>query len=176
MEPFLSSGINPYDKSKRCDGSEACYENMNFVSHYLDKPEVRKILGVDPSFGNFSWRSIEIGQAFDASLDEVFPTSYYVSALLERGVRVLLYVGANDWICNWVGNEQMSRDLEWTGQTAFAGEPLREWKVDGKVAGITRATQGFTFATVDGAGHMVPMDQPKVALELVQRWLSGEAL
>ena len=72
------------------------------VDHYLNKPEIRKILGVEPSFGNFSSISMEVNQAFEASLDEVFPTSYYVSALLERGVRVLLYVGANDWICNWV--------------------------------------------------------------------------
>ena len=60
------------------------------------------MLGIDAAFGNFSWHSIDVLRAFDATLDEVFPTSYYLGALLERGVRVLLYVGANDWICNWV--------------------------------------------------------------------------
>lgn len=88
----------------------------------------------------------------------------------------------------------MSRELEWTGQTAFAEQPLREWAVDGEVAGITRGAKGFTFATIDGAGHMVrsipvykasvetltcvqvPMDKPKVALDLLQKWLSGEEL
>lgn len=35
-------------------------------------------------------------------MDAEFPTQFYIAALLERGVRTLLYVGANDWICNWV--------------------------------------------------------------------------
>ena len=49
----------------------------------------------------------------------------------------------------------MSRAIEWTGQQAFAAAPLREWRVDGEVAGVTRGTAGLTFATVNGAGHMV---------------------
>ena len=35
-------------------------------------------------------------------MDRAFPAQLYIAALLERGVRVLIYVGANDWICNWV--------------------------------------------------------------------------
>lgn len=31
--------------------------------------------------------------------------SYYVTSLLDRGVKALIYVGMYDWICNWVGNE-----------------------------------------------------------------------
>lgn len=46
--------------------------------------------------------SPQVGQAFDASMDRAFPTQLYISALLERNIKVLIYVGANDWICNWV--------------------------------------------------------------------------
>ena len=50
----------------------------------------------------------------------------------------------------------MLMDLEWTGQSAFVGEPLREWTaVDGSVAGLTRSAGNLTFATIYGAGHMV---------------------
>ena len=49
----------------------------------------------------------------------------------------------------------MTLQIEWTGQEAFAAEPLKEWKVDGKVAGKTRSSGALTFATIDGAGHMV---------------------
>ncbi|EKM51716.1 uncharacterized protein PHACADRAFT_150354 [Phanerochaete carnosa HHB-10118-sp] len=175
MDPFVASG-EPSTKSAALGKSNITL-NLSVrsqIEHYLDKPDVRKTLGIEPSFGNFSRHSMEIVLAFGASLDEVFPTSYYIGALLERGVRVLLYVGANDWICNWVGNEQMSRELVWTGQKAFTGEPLREWEVDGEVAGVTRAANGLTFATIDGAGHMVPMDKPKVTLEILKKWLSDE--
>ena len=49
----------------------------------------------------------------------------------------------------------MTLELEWTGQEAFVAEPLRDWTVDGKAAGLTRSAGAFTFATVHGAGHMV---------------------
>ena len=39
---------------------------------------------------------------FNMAGDMFFPTELYIGALLERGVRVLIYVGENDWICNWV--------------------------------------------------------------------------
>jgi carboxypeptidase C (cathepsin A) len=41
------------------------------------------------------------------------PTSEYVDALLERGVRVL---SAHDWIRNWVENEKWAPALEWSGK------------------------------------------------------------
>ena len=45
--------------------------------------------------------------------------------------------------------------MEWTGQEAFVGQPLKEWLVDAHVAGVTRSAKGLTFATIYGAGHMV---------------------
>lgn len=49
----------------------------------------------------------------------------------------------------------MTLELEWTGQQAFVSQALREWTVDGHVAGLTRSAGPFTFATIYGAGHMV---------------------
>lgn len=49
----------------------------------------------------------------------------------------------------------MTRSLEWTGNGAFRSEPLREWFVDGEVAGLTRSGGGLTFATIADAGHLV---------------------
>lgn len=83
------------------------------------------------------------------------PTAEYVAALLERGVRVLIYVGTYDWICNWVGNERWTLALDWSGKEEFAKQPLKDWEIGGKRVGRTRSAKGFTFATVDGAGHMV---------------------
>jgi carboxypeptidase C (cathepsin A) len=155
------------------------------------------MLGVDPSFtANFSTVSFDVHSAFMKTLDMFHPTSEYIAALLERNVRVLIYVGAVDWICNWVGNERFTLALDWSGQEEFVRQPLRGWQVGGKRAGRTRSAKGFTFATIDGAGHMacsalfvvtcvaltrrvslqVPYDKPKESLELVQRWLAEAEL
>lgn len=126
------------------------------IQRYLDQPSVRESLGVDPSLtGNFTFCSDAVGELFVQNLDEFRPTYNYVAALLERGVDALIYVGKNDWICNHVGNEAWTVQLEWSGHDEFAGQALREWKVDGEVAGMTRSANGLTFATIDGAGHMV---------------------
>jgi len=49
-----------------------------------------------------------IGEQFGYSQDMHGLSYLHVAALLERGIQVLVYVGENDWICNWMGN------LAWT--------------------------------------------------------------
>ncbi len=99
-----------------------------------------------------------------------------------------------------IGNERMTLGLEWMQQEAYRSEPLRDWLVDDKPAGLTRSGGGLTFATISGAGHLVssfesvpskllrasvdrktthsqaPYDRPVEASALVNRWLAGEAL
>ena len=77
--------------------------NSRSIASFLDRPDVRSTIGVDSSFtGNFSGCNNEVNKIFYRSLDMVFPAQFYIAALLERGVRALIYVGANDWSCNWV--------------------------------------------------------------------------
>ncbi|OJT03161.1 Carboxypeptidase Y -like protein [Trametes pubescens] len=153
---------NPYfyDRSRSCtheEEMEVCYPIINDINAYLSQPHIQELLGVDPAVrGNYSLTSATVAAAFDASLDWYsFPAQYHVAALLERGVRALVFVGATDFICNWIGNERMTLGLEWTQQEAYRNEPLRDWLVDGKPAGLTRSGGGLTFATISGAGHLV---------------------
>ena len=46
-------------------------------------------------------------------------------------------------------------------QSSYAKAPTLDWKIDGSLAGQVRSGGGLTFAAVAGAGHMVPMDQPR---------------
>ena len=72
---------------------------------YLNKPEVQTQIGVDPGHANFSIVNYEMNARFyNAGEHFIYRAEDYLAALLERGVRVLIYVGANDWSCNWVRN------------------------------------------------------------------------
>ncbi|KAJ7259665.1 serine carboxypeptidase [Mycena rebaudengoi] len=186
--PFWETGLNPYDISQPCEGGRGenlCYPVTAHIRAYLDRPHVRDTLGVDSAVPtNFSSCAKDVGAAFREHLDGFRSTQYYVGGLLERGVRVLIYVGTYDWICNWVGNERWTLALEWSGQAEFAKQPLKPWAIAGdpqadadgsRRAGLARSAQGLTFATIEAAGHMVPYDKPKESLELVQRWLSGKS-
>ncbi|KAH9842991.1 serine carboxypeptidase [Rhodofomes roseus] len=173
-------GVNPYDLTMRCGGEwndTLCYPVTKDITAYLSRSDIRIQLGVDPTVPpNFT----NINHGFLTTLwangDRMFPAHHYVAALLERGVRVLTYVGVNDVLCNWIGQERMTLAMEWSGQKQFVGQPLEEWTVEGRVAGKTRVAGPLTFATIHGAGHMAPYDKPKETLEMVQRWLTQEPL
>ena len=46
-------------------------------------------------------------------------------------------------------------------QPDYAKASTKDWKVGDVVAGQARSGGGLTFVAVEGAGHMVPMDQPQ---------------
>ncbi|KAJ3561893.1 hypothetical protein NP233_g9919 [Leucocoprinus birnbaumii] len=177
---YYPTGKNPYDISKQCEGGlreTLCYPATAHIRNFLSDTKNRDLLGVDKAVkGNFTSCNNEVNFGFGAAGDILHPTTDYVSALLERGVRVLIYVGAYDWICNHVGNERWTLAMDWSGKSEFGATDKREWLVDGKKAGLTRSAKGLTFATIDGAGHMVPYDKPKEALALVQRWIAKAEL
>ncbi|KZO96589.1 serine carboxypeptidase [Calocera viscosa TUFC12733] len=178
-EPFFTSGMNPYDISKVCDGpigETLCYPVTKKIGSYLNMNSTRKLLGVDDKVKTFSSCSTEVGMGFNRRSDMYAPGPYYISGLLERGISILIYVGTYDWICNWVGNMRWVEALEWQGQESYNAVPISQWFVDGEPAGITKGWKGLTYATVEGAGHMVPYDKPVQALAMVNRWLEKRSL
>lgn len=104
---------------------------------------------------NYTAVSLAVGMRFLLDGDGQRDAHPYLGQLLDRGVRALVLAGAYDLGCNWVGNERMSRALDWYGKEAFNGEALGEWEVEGKKAGKMRTWGPLAFASVYGAGHMV---------------------
>lgn len=120
------------------------------IAGYLSRPDVRELLGVDPAVpATFQACNMAVGLSFHSADDGLHDSTAYVAALLERGVRVLVYVGTYDWGCNWIANERFVKALEWTGHDVFNAAGDRAWLVDGKIVGKTRSAGGLTFATVD---------------------------
>ena len=97
--------------------------------------------------------------------------SPYVKDLLNAGIPTLIYAGDVDFICNYLGSRAWTRALDWDGRDAFQGAAEHDWKG----AGLARSAQGLTYLQVYDAGHMVPSDQPDVALDMIATFLRGEA-
>lgn len=128
---------------------------LRWVASYLNTPSTRKTLGTDALPHEFRLLDSDVNSRFTSSDDILKDSSPHAGQLLERGVRVLFMVGAYDPGCSWVANERTARALEWYGQNEFVQEQLREWMVDGEVAGKLRSWGDLAFASVYGAGHMV---------------------
>lgn len=78
-----------------------------------------------------------------------------IPAMLQAGVRVMIYAGAEDFICNWVGNQRWVDSLPWYGKGQWAATTEQDWMVDGESAGTAKAVGPLSFVKVDAAGHMV---------------------
>ena len=48
---------------------------------------------------------------------------------------------------------------------------MKEWRVDGHVAGFNQKVGNLELRTVNNAGHLVPMDQGHHALEMVKEFV-----
>lgn len=93
------------------------------IGDFLNNKDIQSLIGVDPYVRGptFNWSSHAVNQAFHANLDMFsFPAHYYIAALLERGVRTLVYVGATDYICNWVRHPS-SRRVHCLSSSEFGG-------------------------------------------------------
>ncbi|KZV75139.1 serine carboxypeptidase [Peniophora sp. CONT] len=181
FDPFQTLGYSDYDMAKRCPSNDPeappCYPELFSIQTHLNRTDVKEALGVDTDFvPSYTPVALGISAAFHASGDAYKDSVDYVAALLERGVRVLVYTGEHDLLCNWPSGDAWTRNLDWTGRSEFNAVPLRDWKMDDTVAGLARVTDKFAFATIRGAGHMAPHDKPKESLELISRWLAGTSI
>jgi cathepsin A (carboxypeptidase C) len=59
-------------------------------------------------------------------------------------------------------------NLEWSGKSDFNTVTDHDWEGNG----LARTAKGLTFLQVYDAGHMVPADQPKVALDMLATFLA----
>jgi len=94
--------------------------------------------------------------------------------LLEDDIPVLIYHGENDIIVNWMGGQAWTNKLQWSGSAGFALAKNTTYMVDGENKGSFKSYKGFTFMKLKDAGHLVPMDQGKAALDMVTKFLAGQ--
>ncbi|GFP79688.1 serine carboxypeptidase-like [Phtheirospermum japonicum] len=164
----LNPGLNPYDIRKKCTG-DLCYD-LSGMERFLNQTSVKKALGVDEDIEFVSCSD----SVFDAMLgDQMINHALYIPELLQDGIKLLVYVGEYDFICNWLGNFIWVAEMQWWGHKGFWWARQGPFKVDGANAGSIKRYGPLTFVKVKDAGHLVPMDQPKVALEMLRRWTKG---
>ncbi|CAI5730278.1 unnamed protein product [Hyaloperonospora brassicae] len=181
LAPLLTAQRNPYDIRRPCtrmDDPTQCYD-LSAVAAYLDAPNVRAALGVDAAHAG-AWQecNMAVNAAFARTADLARPFNGVVADLLDDGLRVLIYAGDADLVCNWSGNEAWTLALDWSGADGFKAAPETVYTTaDGTRAGVSRSFRNqLTFVRVFNSGHMVPHDQPAVALDMLRKFLQNETI
>lgn len=175
---------NAYDVTT-WDTYPMIYGKNGTFAAFFNNEEVQKILHAPRD----TWRLCIPGegrrrrlqQREKLLLDDDVPISmlpYMAELLDEAEIRVVVYNGDRDLTTCSQGSEILLDSMQWSGQADWL-DPHKTrrglWMVNGQVAGYSRPSgKGLDFVVVRNSGHLVPMNQPQNALDLVTRVLSGK--
>ncbi|KAG0253529.1 hypothetical protein BG011_006320 [Mortierella polycephala] len=175
ISPYQMSGQNPYDVRKKCEGEGGlCYPILDVIQTYLNREDVKTALGAQVE--TYQSCNMQVNMRFMLQGDWMKPFHYMVPPLLEDGIRVLLYSGDADFICNWMGNKAWALALPWSGQPRMQEKKDKKWIANGHHAGDVRTSGPLTFLRAFGGGHMLPYDKPEESLAMFNTWVNGKKL
>jgi carboxypeptidase C (cathepsin A) len=114
-------------------------------------------------------------------LDDDRPMSMvpYIADLLDKaGIQVLVYNGDRDMSTCAQGSEMLLNSMKWSSAADWVNPNVYRrglWMVNEEVAGYAKTLQNLDFVVVSNSGHLVPYNQPAVALDLIARFLKQES-
>jgi len=164
----LSGPINEYNVAETCAPNLPLCYNFTGSTDYLNRADVQAAIGV-----NKKWEVCTGSVHQELAGDWFNSQQYMVPDILEAGVRVYVYNGANGYICNFLGSEAWVQSMKWKYQSEFNSGKRTVWMVDQNIAGYVLQSHGLSLLTVNNAGHMVPQDQPKSAANMLNNILNN---
>jgi len=174
---------NIYDVRMPCDkevDGPLCYEELSWVDEYMNIPEIRRALGADPRAPAYTACNYDMNMKFALQGDGMRDSKALLTELVDEGIRLLVYAGNVDMMCNYMGESRWIEQLPSEHKEVFGSAPFLSWTVSDRPAGVVRsAGEGagnVTYLTVFEAGHMVPHDQPEAALDMLTRWIHNVPL
>ncbi|KAM3293070.1 hypothetical protein ACQJBY_036571 [Aegilops geniculata] len=164
--PICRDASSPLRSSDPVVFGDPC--TNHYVSSYLNRPEVQRALHANTTGLNYPWTDCSqlVFDNWKDSPETVLPS---IRKLISSGTRVWLYSGDMDAVCSVTSTQYALDILDLPTETSW-----RPWRVNNEVAGYVVGYKGLVFATVKGAGHMVPYYQPRRALALFSSFLEGK--
>ncbi|XP_018320252.2 venom serine carboxypeptidase-like [Agrilus planipennis] len=136
-----------------------------YMGKYIQQADIRRAIHVGNTTFNDINQMVEINLIEDA-FQSVTP---WISELLNH-YRILFYNGQLDIIVAYPLTINFLQNLKFSAAEEYKTAKRRLWFVDGVLAGYEKHAGNLTEVLVRNAGHMVPADQPKWALDLITRF------
>lgn len=143
-------------------------EDMTVFTHLLQNDEVRQSVhvgGLPFDDGD----NVRVHLALDI-LQSVSPA---ISELLSH-YRVMFYNGQLDIVVAYPLTENFLRNLKFSASEEYKTAKRHIWRVKDHVAGYVKKAGNLTEVLIRNAGHMVPQDQPKWALNMIRRFINNK--
>ncbi|KAI6041479.1 Alpha/Beta hydrolase protein [Pisolithus marmoratus] len=167
--PLVLGNYDPYDLRQ----NTSTLFPPQYYTNYLSIESVKKQISAETSYENCANKPyqmiINTGDGGRTLLPEL-------SRLANSGLRILIWAGDTDIICNWVGVYETVLAMNWYGNEELKNTSLTNITLNGTPIASVANVDNFTFARVFGAGHEVPAFQPAAALEIFTQIIRGEQL
>jgi len=157
----IAPRFNTYDIRKKCEKPPLCYDFSDLDTLLKTKSVIDEL-----EVQGRSWQQCNMKVHLGLLLDWSFNGAPAVTQMLNSGYKVYIYNGDKDYICNWEGGRSWTNALVWNHSDDFSKAPFSDCAY-----GSCKEFQNFKFIKVADAGHMVPMDQPEKALDMLHEFL-----
>eukprot|EP01018_Ginkgo_biloba_P005825 Gb_29794 [translate_table: standard] len=147
---------------------DPCTERYSEI--YFNQPEVQKALHANVTGIPYRWKtcSVLLNEHWRDSSTSVLPI---YQELIKAGLRIWMFSGDTDAVIPVTSTRYSINALRLPTIT-----PWHPWYDNGQVGGWTQVYKGLTFVTVRGAGHEVPLHQPRKAFILFKSFLEGKPM
>lgn len=139
---------------------------------YLNSAKVQQALG---AFVNYTGDGgSTVGSAFANTGDDDRESGTIAASrnLADAGVYTVHFAGDADYICNWLGVQEIVNQIDAPGYHSAGFVNISS--SDGLVHGQVKQSDNVAFARIYESGHEVPFYQPLVALEMFARIINGQ--
>ncbi|KAF4681035.1 hypothetical protein FOZ60_012634 [Perkinsus olseni] len=170
LDPLMKKSISYYDVRVPSGQEETKYVLKSWtIDTFLNDQEIQKELGVSKK-----WEASN-NEVFDAyNKYAAYDTTYFVASLLDKGLKVLVMNGDQDYVCNFGGTETWVLNLK--GADKYGEKFLSQY--GGVELGMMRALvysnqARLAIIEVTNAGHIIPLYKPRELQQGFYAYLSG---
>ncbi|PIN11988.1 Serine carboxypeptidases (lysosomal cathepsin A) [Handroanthus impetiginosus] len=149
-------------------GNDECI--VKYTKVYMNNPAVQKALHANITGIPHPWVTCSdaIRGGWTDSPRSMLPI---FQELIAAGLRIWLFSGDTDAVLPLTATRYSIKALNLKPNTTWYA-----WYDKQKVGGWSQVYEGLTYVTVRGAGHEVPLTQPKLALTLFRHFLSNKIM
>ncbi|OAY69363.1 Serine carboxypeptidase 24 [Ananas comosus] len=149
-------------------GYDPCTET--YAEKYYNRPDVQRVMHANITRIPYRWTACSdvLIKTWRDSQISMLPT---YKELIGAGLRIWVFSGDTDSVVPVTATRFSIGHLHLKVKI-----PWYPWYSGRQVGGWSEVYEGLTFASVRGAGHEVPLFQPRRAFELFQSFLAGEPL
>jgi len=144
--------------------TDRCPTLADPIEPYFSRSDVQALIHI-PNFG--PWSECSNINVFKNGIDD----SAYSETLLPRLLATLprgvtLWHGLDDSILMNEGDRITIQNLTWGGLQGFQKPITTKLVLDGATVGVWHSERKLTYLEIEDAGHMIPQNQPAVALHV----------